>query len=326
MHQYKSVEYIDVSKIEDHPDIPNIRSEVNKADVKELILSIKKKGVQNPLTVFKGVEKYFLISGWRRREAVREIVKEDPKSKLKSVPILVKEYDKDTFVKDALYDNAIENIQRKDVNPYDQAMRIKMLLDMGIGKQEICSQIGKSSTWLTETLNVLNADPEVIERLKKGDITISDAKRLAKLPQETQSTIAKGLSAAKTSGDKKTTQKIQKGMENVTRSRSHVAPAKQDIKYNKNLLMEIIIAMKEKKETKTEQYYVLSGCLKTLQWCLGETGDVNFVKIAEKYGIKIGKDGSRLKEKPKTAKPKTAKPAKKKATKKKATKKKSGKK
>jgi len=69
MHQYDKVLYVPVGKIKDHPKVPNIRTDLTKASVKEMISSVKEKGVQNPLTVFSENGDFFLISGWRRRKA-----------------------------------------------------------------------------------------------------------------------------------------------------------------------------------------------------------------------------------------------------------------
>lgn len=307
--QYKTVEYVDVSKIQDHPEVPNIRKEVTKADVKELMASIKEKGVQNPITCFKKDNIYYLVSGWRRRKAVQEITKEDPKAS-PLIPVLLKQYAEKTIVRDALFDNMIENIQRKDVNPLDQANRIKMLMDQGMNKLNICKEIGKSITWVNDTLNVLDADPEVREKIRSGEITMSDAKGIAKLPSETQATVAKGLAAAKKTGDKSATQKIQRGVDEATRTRSHAMPTKKEIKYNKNVLTEILMAMKAAKEEDTKQYYVLSGCLLIAEWVLGERGETNFGKYVKKYNLELGTDGNKLVKKnpkKKTAKKKAAK-------------------
>ena len=308
MNGYDKVEYVKVDKILDHPEVPNIRAEVTKADVKELMASILQSGIQNPLTCFVIDGKHYLVSGWRRRKAVQEILKDDPKHELsKGVPVLTKKYNAKTVLRDALYDNMVENIQRKDVNPLDQANRIKKLIDEDIGKQEICAKIGKSITWLNDVLRVLEADEEVRKKIKSGEITMSDAKNIAKLPQKDQKQVAKGLAAARTSGNREATKKIKKSLDEATRVRSHSAPTKKEIKYQRNVLFEVLRVMKQRKEDDNKVYYILEGCFNMLEWALGFRKDPDFTKYTKKYGIKIGDDGKLVTEEKTKKKKKSAK-------------------
>ncbi len=317
MNQYKGVDYVSFDKIEDHPEVQNIRSEITKADVKELMSSIKDRGIQNPLTCFVKDGKYYLVSGFRRRKAVQEIMKEDPKSKIGSIPVLVKEYKNGHTFLDATYDNAIENIQRKDVNPYDMAVRLKALIDSGIDKQKICKAISKSITWLNETLKILNADPDVQNALRKGDVSISEAKAMAKLPADAQSAVARGLASTKKDNPKQA-KAIKKAMKDATEA--NVIPTRKMLNRDKNILFEIIKEMRAIKETDTELYFILSGCLKMTQYALGEKKSTNFDKIAKKYNLKIGEDGNRIKEKKPSPKSQAVASSKKKKTAKKSTK------
>jgi len=311
MQQYKEIKYVPIDQIKEHPDVPNVRasSEITKAEVQELMKSIAEKGVQNPLTVFRfdGKDEYFLVSGWRRKRAVEEIVKENPKSELRNVPVLVKEYNKETLVRDALFDNLIENIQRKDLNGWDKAMRLKMLLDNGMGKQEIMQNISKSITWINDTLKVLEADEEVKAKVKAGEITLDEAKKVAKLPHGSQATVAKGLAAAKKSGDKEAKKNIKHKLDEATREKSHVSPPKKEVKYNRNVLHEILIAMKVAKEDKSEIYYTLVGAYNAFEWILGEKPPMNLSKFLAKYELKVNKAGHKVEQKEKKARKKSSK-------------------
>jgi len=196
----------------------------------------------------------------------------------------------------------IENAQRQDVNGWDMAQRLKMLLDNDIGKQEICKHIGKSITWVNDVLKVLEADPEVQKQVKKGGISLDEAKKTAKLPPAAQKTVAKGLAAAKKSGDKKTTRAIKKGIDQATRVRSNVMPSKKEIKKNKNILGAVLPLMKSDKDTfETDEWFILNGCYNMLRYVLGEMNPPNFEKHAQQYGLKLAKDGTKAKEKKKAS-------------------------
>ena len=305
MEKYKNVEYVPVDQILDHPDVPNIRTDINKADVAELMRSIKDQGISNPLTCFVQDGKYFLVSGWRRKRAVEELCKSDPKFSTE-VPVLVRNYDNGNTIQQALVENISENVNRRDVNPMDLADRINILINAGSGKQELCQKLGKSITWLNNVLSVLDADPEVQKSVRAGEITMQEATQTAKLPREAQATVAKGLGAVKKSGDKKARKAMKEKLQEVV-SDKIAMPTKKEIKYNRNVIQEIVREMKTRKEEETEEYRIFQGALHTFNWCLGEnTRAMNIDKLCKKYGIEIGNDGMRLKPK-KEKNPKTEK-------------------
>lgn len=296
MEKYKNVEYVPVDQILDHPEVPNIRTDINKSDVAELMRSIREQGISSPLTCFVQDGKFFLVSGWRRRRAVIEICKDDPKFSAE-VPVLVRNYDNGNTIQQALIENISENVNRRDVNPMDLADRINTLINAGAGKQDMCQKLGKSITWLNNVLSVLDADPEVQAGVRRGEITMQEATQTSKLPREAQATVAKGLGAARKSGDKKARKAMKEKLQEATSDKISM-PSKKDIKYHRNVIQEIVHEMKTRKEDDIPDFSVLSGALHTFNWCLGEnTKTMNLDKFIKKYGIEIGNDGMRVKEK-----------------------------
>jgi len=250
--------WLKLTEINEHPEVKNVRKSVTKEDVKDLISSIKQSGVENPLKLFEYEGKYYLVSGWRRKKAVECILEENPEHELSNgVPCIIGDYDPKEVFRQALYDNLIENIQREDVNPLDLAERVKNLLDSGIGKKELCEKLGKSITWLNDTLRILEAEDKVKEKVRDGSITISDAKNIAKLPKEKQEKIVEGLAAAKEIQDKKSTKEIKKAVKEAIRERSHEMPTKKEIKYYRNVSMTVLQAMAKAGHKETTKYQVI---------------------------------------------------------------------
>jgi len=297
---------IQIDSIEIHPDVPNIRTKIRKDDIKDLMSSIKESGLKSPITVFEEGEKYFLVSGERRLESFRELSKEDPK-KYKTITAIVQKYED---ISQALFDNTIENIQREDVNGFDLAKRIQMLLDKGIGKNEITKRLGKSITWVNDALKLLSADPEVQKQVADNNITFDEGKKIAKLPQDVQSAVAESLATVKSSGNKKATRTLKKSIDQATRVRSSVMPGKKEISANKEKLFKIIEAMKKTDDKDSKQYYGLQGVLMALRWVVGEETELKLDGLMKKYGIK--EEEKKQPKKPKEPKePKDKKPAKK---------------
>jgi ParB/RepB/Spo0J family partition protein len=309
MNRYKNVEYVSPDKIKEHPEVPNVRGTITKEDVAELIRSIMVDGVKHPIHCFKLKDDatYYIESGWRRWRAVMEIIKIDPNTPHKKIPVLVQHYPQKTAVRDAVFANIVENAQRKDVNALDMGTRIQKLIDQDIGKQEICKRTGKSITWVNNVLLVLSADDEIQSRVRKGEITMDEARKAALQSPKDQAVIAKGLAAAKKAGNKSAVKKIKKGLDEAARVRSHEAPKKKEIQRHRNVLTEVMLEMKKDKDAFLEkydakkfaplvEYFTLIGCLNMLKYSLGESPEPNFDKIARKYKIDLGTDGKRLKK------------------------------
>jgi ParB/RepB/Spo0J family partition protein len=312
------VEEINVEDILEHPEVPNIRQKISSVELKELIESIRVSGVMNPLSCFKIKDdpKIYLESGFRRLAACKEL-------KIKTVPVLFKNYENP--IMSALYGNYVENSSRVDINGFDLATRIQKLIDMGISKDDISKNIGKSRTYVDTTLKFLQADPEVQNLVKKGDLTLSEGKAISRLSPEIQAQVGSGLAQAKNleglaGNGKKTTKGIKRAIDEAGRVRSSVAPSKKEIEAEQRKAEVIFKLLRpeidpaKKPTTKQEVYWGVNIMLYTLKWALGLVKDLNLDKQGKNLGIEFDEKGYVMKDEPEEPEEKAPK-ADKKATK-----------
>ncbi|MGI5949825.1 ParB/RepB/Spo0J family partition protein [Peptoniphilus sp.] len=157
---------IEIEKIVPNVDQP--RKMFDEEEITELSKSIKKYGIIQPLLVRDEGDKYIIIAGERRFRAAQ-------KAGLKKVPAIIK--DISTDVSDRI--SIIENIQRKDLNPVEEAMSYKHILDsQNLTQKELAEEIGKSRQYIGNTIRLLNLDPRVLKLLEKGEISPSHGKNL----------------------------------------------------------------------------------------------------------------------------------------------------
>jgi ParB family chromosome partitioning protein len=276
-------EVIRVTEILDHPEVPNVRSTITKENTKELQKSIKERGVKNPIVVFKQDDKYYIVSGFRRRFALLNLHEEDPKNKqFLEISVIVRKYNRDNLINEALFDNFIENVQREDVAGIDLAERLKMLIDKGINKLELQKQLSKSITWINETLKFLeDANQDVKDMVRSGKISLDEGKKLGKLPKESQTVVAAGLAHVNETGDKKRKKEIKDAVERATRVRSGKSPSKKlisKIRDQLSVLLKVTTDPKEKSAFK--------NTFAILEWVLGNTDKViNLDPYLKKYNV-----------------------------------------
>ena len=282
-------------QIEIHPDIPNIRTKILKSDLKDLMASIREGGVRTPVSLFRFEGKLYLVSGERRLRSVQLLESEDP-SRFKTIPAVIKELkNKEEFIRSGLFENMIENIQREDVSGLDLASRIKMLIEKKYNKKEICKKIGKSYTWVEQSLKFIEEAAEGLkDQVKEGDLSLDEAKRVSRLPKENQEIVGKGLAKAKKDGDKKTVKKIKKGLDQATRVRSNIMLQKKEVRRYANTLSVVLGEMAKDEEFKdTKAHHVLSGALNSFKCVLGEYKDLTFTKWIKRYDLVLDKEGNK---------------------------------
>ncbi|WP_019139060.1 MULTISPECIES: ParB/RepB/Spo0J family partition protein [Peptoniphilus] len=157
---------IEISKILPNEDQP--RKNFNEDDLKDLASSIKKYGIIQPLLLKKTKDKYEIIAGERRFRAAGM-------AGLDKVPAIVKDISDDESSRIAI----IENIQRKDLNPVEEAMSYRHLLDsQDLTQKELADEIGKSRQYIGNTIRLLNLDPRVLKLLEEEKISTSHGKKL----------------------------------------------------------------------------------------------------------------------------------------------------
>jgi ParB family chromosome partitioning protein len=153
------------------PNRSQPRKRFDESKLQELAESIKKNGILEPLIVRKVEQGYEIIVGERRWRAAQ-------KAGLKEVPVLVKEVEGP----EALEISLIENLQRENLNPIEEAEGYRRLIEeFGINQEELGVRVGKDRTTVTNTLRLLKLPSEVIEHLIQNHITSGHARAILSL-------------------------------------------------------------------------------------------------------------------------------------------------
>lgn len=166
------------------------RRDMHQEALEELAESIKSQGVMQPIVVRPvGDDKYEIIAGERRWRATQL-------AGLDTIPAVIREVPDETAIAMAL----IENIQREDLNPMEEAFALKRLQDeFELTHQEVADAVGKSRTAVTNLLRLINLTEDVRTLLEHGDLEMGHARSLLSLNEGQQKTaareiVAKGLS------------------------------------------------------------------------------------------------------------------------------------
>ncbi|QCT95074.1 ParB/RepB/Spo0J family partition protein [Caminibacter mediatlanticus TB-2] len=177
------VSEIDVLKIKSNPFQP--RREFNEESINELAESIKKHGLIQPIIVIKDKkdDNYILVAGERRLKATKKLGKD----KIKAIIV---DYTVDDLREYAL----IENIQREDLSPIEIALSLYELIKKhGYTHDELAKNLGKSRAYITNMLRILNLPEEVIEKIRKKELSLGHAKVLVSLSNEKTKEIAEKI-------------------------------------------------------------------------------------------------------------------------------------
>jgi ParB family chromosome partitioning protein len=158
---------VDINKISPNKNQP--RSLFDENSLTELADSIKNIGILQPLTVKKLDGDYYeIIAGERRWRAARL-------AKLSTVPVIVKEYSSQQALEAAL----IENVQREDLNPLEEALTYnKLAEEFNLTQDEIATKVGKSRSTVTNAIRLLKLDPRVQTFVKECKISNGHARAL----------------------------------------------------------------------------------------------------------------------------------------------------
>ena len=152
------------------------RIKFDEASINDLSASIKEHGVIQPLVVRKIGDKYEIIAGERRYKA-------SVMAGLETVPVIITDLDDKDSAEVAL----IENVQRQNLTPIEEAVSYKKILDMGyLTQEQLALKLGKSQSSIANKLRLLNLDDEVQEALLNGQISERHARSLLKLSSSKQ--------------------------------------------------------------------------------------------------------------------------------------------
>lgn len=154
--------------------------------LRELADSIKEFGIVQPLVVRKKGEAFELVAGERRLRAAKL-------AGLANVPVVIKDYDDTKMMEIAL----IENIQRHDLNPIEEAQGLRRLMsEFKLTQEQVAEKVGRSRVAVTNILRLLNLPQEIQNEIINGTLTMGQAKQLLGLPKkEQQLEVAKSIIA-----------------------------------------------------------------------------------------------------------------------------------
>jgi ParB family chromosome partitioning protein len=165
---------LNLAQIRPNPLQP--REYFDDQSLQELTQSIKEKGIIQPVLVRRRGDYYELIAGERRFRAANML-------QLKEIPAIIKDVEDE----DSLELSLIENIQRQDLNPIEEAHAYKHLIDKFHLSQERLSEVlGKARTTIANMLRLLNLPHEIQEEMRKGRISFAHGRALLELDDANQ--------------------------------------------------------------------------------------------------------------------------------------------
>lgn len=172
------------------------RTVMDDARIDELSRSIKSQGVIQPIVVRKADSGYEIVAGERRWRASQ-------RAGLLKVPVVVRDIPEDRLLAVAL----IENIQREDLNPIEEAQAYRRLVDeYSLTQDQISDAVGKDRSTVANTMRLLKLPREVRENVGAGSLSMGHARALLSLPDEaaqlrvSREVVSKNLSVRETEG------------------------------------------------------------------------------------------------------------------------------
>lgn len=173
--------HIPLEQIESNPFQP--RDDYSEESLAELAESVEQHGIIQPLIVRKKDKKKFqIVAGERRWRAAEKVG-------LKTVPVIIRDFADRQMMEVAL----IENLQREDLNPMEEARALENLIgEFDMTQEEVARTLGKSRASIANSLRLLKLDPEVQENVSRETISMGHARALLSLPSaESQREVAR---------------------------------------------------------------------------------------------------------------------------------------
>lgn len=174
---------IPLDRIRSNPYQPRRRSD--DAEIAQLAASIREHGVLQPVLVTETIDGFELVAGERRVRAARI-------AGLSRIPAVVRQLPDRHRLELAL----VENLQREDLNPIDEALGYRRLIDeFGLSQEEIAARVAKARSTVANTLRLLDQPPEIQEAVADGRLSEGHARAMAGLPADEQIRLARLVTA-----------------------------------------------------------------------------------------------------------------------------------
>ncbi len=158
---------VDLYDIDTNPDQP--RKTFDPEKLAELAASVRRHGVVQPILVRRNGTRYTIVAGERRYRAARQ-------AGLMKVPVVLTDVDEDALMEISL----VENIQREDLNPIEEAAAIKLLMQQhDLTQEEVSERVGKSRPAIANALRLLTLPKSVQKMIKDGRLSAGHGKMLA---------------------------------------------------------------------------------------------------------------------------------------------------
>lgn len=156
------------------PNKKQPRKDFDKEKIDILAESIKEHGLIQPIVVMESKsDRYIIVAGERRWRAAKQ-------AGLREVPVVIRDYTEEEAAEIAL----IENLQREDLNPVEEAFGYKALMDeFKMTQEEVSRKIGKSRSAIANTIRLLALEEKILDYLKYGELTEGHARAILTLPE-----------------------------------------------------------------------------------------------------------------------------------------------
>jgi ParB family transcriptional regulator, chromosome partitioning protein len=170
----EQIREVSVKELRPNPYQP--RKVFDEKAIDELKESIQEHGILQPIVVRKSIKGYEIVLGERRFRAAVQ-------AGLKTVPVIVKEYSEQKMMEVAL----IENLQREDLNPVEEAQAYQKLMDhLQVTQEELAARVGKSRPHIANHIRLLQLPKPVLELLSVGTISMGHGRALLGLKKKTK--------------------------------------------------------------------------------------------------------------------------------------------
>lgn len=211
------IEYIDINNIKPNSNQP--RKTFDEDKLAELAASIEEHGLIQPVVLRKADKGFEIVAGERRWRAARKIG-------IKEIPCIVKELTDEENMLLAI----IENMQREDLNPIEEAEGIRQMIDTyGLTQEEVSKSVGKSRPYIANSLRLLRLPEAVRKYVEDGSLSTGHAKAIAAVSDEkkqvelAETAIKNGLSVRQL-------EKLAQQDKNGVRAKSRVKTKSADVK------------------------------------------------------------------------------------------------